>query len=523
MTYPVTRRAACGLGLAALATPAGFARGTASPAEQWGMFEVSLKGPASGNPFVDVHLSATFQQGTEGVEADGFYDGDGVYRIRFMPGLRGEWRYRTKSNVAELDGKTGVFVAGAPAAGNHGPVAVANTFHFAYADGTPYKEIGTTCYAWIQQPDARCDLTVKTLAASPFNKIRMAIFPNESLPTIPLFPFAGTAPHGWDFTRFNPAFFRRLEKRIGQLRDLGIQADIILFHPYDKGRWGFDSMAADVDDRYVRYVVARLAAYRNVWWSMANEYDLMKAKTEKDFDRFFQITQASDPYAHLRSVHHSRKIYNNNHPWVTHASIQNGSAVEDDARAELYREVWRKPVVYDEVKYEGNIDKRWGQLSGEEMVHRFWEGTIAGTYVGHSETIGASVEDTWMGIGGVLRGTSPKRLGFLRQVMESGPANGIDPIDKWQDHHLGGEAGSYYLRYFGSDAPTQWPFMLPKVGLAEGQRFTVEILDTWAMTIAPVPGTFTLRKLDDYNFADADGRAVTLPGKPWIALRIRKA
>ncbi|MDE2501240.1 MAG: DUF5060 domain-containing protein, partial [Alphaproteobacteria bacterium] len=226
MTYPVTRRAACGLGLAALATPAGFARGTASPAEQWGMFEVSLKGPASGNPFVDVHLSATFQQGTEGVEADGFYDGDGVYRIRFMPGLRGEWRYRTKSNVAELDGKTGVFVAGAPAAGNHGPVAVANTFHFAYADGTPYKEIGTTCYAWIHQPDARCDLTVKTLAASPFNKIRMAIFPNESLPTLPLFPFAGTAPHGWDFTRFNPAFFRRLEKRIGQLRDLGIQADI---------------------------------------------------------------------------------------------------------------------------------------------------------------------------------------------------------------------------------------------------------------------------------------------------------
>jgi hypothetical protein len=208
---------------------------------------------------------------------------------------------------------------------------------------------------------------------------------------------------------------------------------------------------------------------------------------------------------------------------VTHASIQNGSAVEDDGRAELYREVWRKPVVFDEVKYEGNIAKRWGQLSGEEMVHRFWEGTIAGTYVGHSETIEiAPHHDTWMGEGGVLRGTSPKRLGFLRRVMEEGPPGGIDPIDKWQDHHLGGKAGAYYLRYFGSDAPAQWPFVLPKSGLTGNERFTVDILDTWAMTVTPVPGAFALQKLDDYNFADAEGRAVPLPGKPWIALRIRK-
>ncbi len=77
-------------------------------------------------------------------------------------------------------------------------------------------------------------------------------------------------------TRFNPAFFRHLEKRVGQLRELGIEADLILFHPYDKGHWGFDRMDAAADDRYLRYVVARLAAYRNVWWSLANEYDFMK-------------------------------------------------------------------------------------------------------------------------------------------------------------------------------------------------------------------------------------------------------
>jgi hypothetical protein len=40
-----------------------------------------------------------------------------------------------------------------------------------------------------------------------------------------------------DVTRFDPRFFRNLEERLAQLRDLGIEADLILFHPYDEGQW----------------------------------------------------------------------------------------------------------------------------------------------------------------------------------------------------------------------------------------------------------------------------------------------
>src|SRR5690606_13979419 len=152
----------------------------------------------------------------------------------------------------------------------------------------------------------------------------------------------------WDFTRFNPAFFRHLEKRVSQLCDLGIQADIILFHPYDEGRWGFDRMDPESDDRYLRYVIARLSAYRNVWWSVANEFDFMKEKRPEDWDRYFRIIQEEDPYGRLCSIHNGRLIYDHNKPWVTHASIQNGSAVEDFGRAALYRDVYRKPIVFDE-------------------------------------------------------------------------------------------------------------------------------------------------------------------------------
>ncbi len=116
--------------------------------ERWGVFEVSLEGPEGGNPFLDVKLTARFTQGERAFEPEGFYDGGGTYRVRFMPDTLGVWRYVTRSNKAELDGKAGEFLCVEPSPGNHGPVRVHNTWHFAYADGTPYFQVGTTCYCW---------------------------------------------------------------------------------------------------------------------------------------------------------------------------------------------------------------------------------------------------------------------------------------------------------------------------------------------------------------------------------------
>jgi Domain of unknown function (DUF5060)/Domain of unknown function (DUF5605)/Protein of unknown function (DUF4038) len=499
--------------------------------EQWGMFEITLRGPTSGNPFTDVRLAARFSQDRDSIEVPGFYDGDGNYRVRFMPQKQGAWKYTTASSAPELNGKSGEFTVTKPSANNHGPVRVARTYHFAYADGKPYKQVGTTCYVWNHQGDVLEEETLRTLAASPFNKIRMCVFPkryqwNTNEPQ--WYPFEGTAPNTWDFTRFNPKFFQHLEKRITDLQNLGIEADVILFHPYDEGHWGFDRMPAAVDDRYLHYVVARFAAYRNVWWSLANEWDFMRQKQESDFVRFGEIVAHDDPYHHLLSIHNGSKMFNQTLPWITHASIQNGGAVEEPGRAQLYRDVYRKPVVYDEVKYEGNIESRWGQLSAQEMVFRFWNGTVAGTYVGHGETYKSDDQILWWSKGGKLKGGSPTRLSFLRQVLEDGPPEGIEPIDKWQHPEYGGQASLYYLVYLGKATPTSWEFQLPKppqgsgIPPADGMKFTAEVLDTWNMTTAPVESVFTLKKKDNYFFADKDGRAVALPGKPYMAIRIKR-
>jgi hypothetical protein len=498
--------------------------------EQWDVFEVELPGPSSGNPFLDVQLSGKFELDGNSQTVAGFYDGDGVYRIRFMPNKLGRWKYTTESNVAELAGKSGEFEAVAPTEGNHGPVRVKDTFHFGYEDGSPYRQLGTTCYVWNHQGDALEEQTLATLAESPFNKIRMCVFPkrytwNENEP--PLYPFEGTPPDEWDYTRFNPAFFQHLEQRVAQLRDLGIEADIILLHPYDGGQWGFDRMPDEADDRYLKYVVSRLAAYRNVWWSLANEYDFMSEKQESDWDRMIQVVHDADPYDRLTSIHNGTRLYNHNNPLLTHASIQNGSAAEEAGRAVLFRDVYRKPVVFDEIKYEGDIPLRWGNLSAEEMTHRFWECIIAGGYPGHGECYLSDDDVLWWSKGGVLKGESPARIAFLRDILADGPEY-VETIDKWQVPNVGGKPGEYYLIYFGKESPGEWKFQLPRRSrkapseLVGDMKFKVDVLDTWNMTVTPVEGLFNLREPKDgeYTAYDIEGRTIELPNKPWLALRI---
>lgn len=465
-----------------------------SRVECWDIFEVTLQGPSSGNPFADVRLRGRFRQGDREFTPEGFYDGDGVYKIRFMPDAPGRWTYVTESNRSELDGRKGEFTCVEAGPGNHGPVRVHNRFQLAYADGTPHFSVGTTCYAWTHQGDAMEEQTLTTLKDAPFNKIRMCVFPksyvyNRNEPQH--YAYEGTPPKDWDFSRFNPVFWRHLEKRIGQLRDLGIEADIILWHPYD--RWGFAEMGRENDDRYLRYAIARLAAFRNVWWSLANEFDLMAPgamaghrgdKSMDDWDRFFQILQNEDPYQRLRSIHNCRVWYDHTKPWVTHASIQ----TSDFRRAREFRDKYGKPVIYDECRYEGDIPQGWGNITAQQMVRFFWLGSLAGCYVGHGETYRHPEDLLWWAKGGVLRGQSPVRIQFMKDIIEGLPFQEMQPdFDQYPAVYTLAKPGDCYLIYFAEQRPVE-------LNLPGDRPYKLDAIDPWEMRVWPTgsadPGRF---------------------------------
>jgi hypothetical protein len=281
-------------------------------------------------------------------------------------------------------------------------------------------------------------------------------------------------------------------------------------------------MPPEADDRYLRYLIARMSAYRNIWWSMANEFDLMRAKSVQDFDRFFHIVQQYDSVGHLRSIHYSHTMYDYSRPWVTHASMQ--TAAFDSAPNWLT--IWGKPILFDEVQYEGNLNSRWGNLSGEEMLRRFWLGVIAGCYVTHGETYldpnadlnENSTPTIWWSHGGKLHGTSPARIAFLRKLVEAtATLAGKDSkrtglLAQNPSYYLnassvdaGGRATQEILYFMDYHQPIYYTFPLP-----DG-TYTAELIDPWAMTVTPLAGTFTGKSL------------IKLSGRPFQALRFRRS
>ncbi|MBB3114196.1 hypothetical protein FHS18_006314 [Paenibacillus phyllosphaerae] len=473
-------------------------------AEKWGVYEIHLTGPRHGNPFADVQLAASFYKDGRSVQATGFYDGEGIYKIRFMADEEGAWTFKTRSSYAGLDGLEGQFACKSAEAGNHGPVQVRHTYHFGYADGTPYIPVGTTSYAWTHQGDELEEQTLASLAGSPFNKLRMCVFPKSYLYNMnePVhYPYEGSLEQGWDYSRFNPAFFQHLERRIEDLGRLGIEVDLILFHPYD--RWGFAEMSPSQDDFYLRYIVARLSAYRHIWWSLANEYDFMWAKGAEDWERFGGIVTSMDPYGHLISNHNGMVFYDFNKPWVTHCSIQRVDVYKTAEATNEWRERWKKPIVIDECAYEGNIDQGWGNISGEEMVRRFWEGAVRGGYVAHGETYMDPDDIIWWAKGGKLHGSSPERIAFLRGIMEAGPKGGLDPLRFEWDLPCAGVEDEYYLFYFGFNQPKFREFQMKP-----GIEYQVEVIDTWNMTVERLEGTY-------------EGKfRIELPGRQYMAVRM---
>jgi hypothetical protein len=172
--------------------------------------------------------------------------------------------------------------------------------------------------------------------------------------------------------------------------------------------------------------------------------------------------------------------------------------------------------------YEGDLPRRWGNLSGEEMTRRFWLGVVAGCYVTHGETYlnaggGEDENDKiWWSNGGKLSGSSPARIGFLRKLLEETTAIGLEASPEpyylnavsFAQSPQGVEAKlppAAILYYFDFHQPIQYTFPLG------AGMYRAEFIDPWQMTITPIAGRFS-------------GKAtLQLPGKPYQAIRFRSA
>ena len=53
-----------------------------------------------------------------------------------------------------------------------------------------------------------------------------------------------------------------------------------------------------------------------------------------------------------------------------------------------------------------------------------------------------------------------------------------------------------------------------------GERFRVDVIDTWNMTITPAADVWVMAKRDAYHFHDPQRPVVALQARPWMAVRL---
>ena len=73
--------------------------------KQYEMFELVLEGAKLTENWADVDVHAVFTDVSGAKEVKGFYDGDGLYKVRFLPEYAGEVTWKVTGAV-QSEGRT---------------------------------------------------------------------------------------------------------------------------------------------------------------------------------------------------------------------------------------------------------------------------------------------------------------------------------------------------------------------------------------------------------------------------------
>ncbi|MHB1308599.1 MAG: DUF5060 domain-containing protein [Limisphaerales bacterium] len=379
--------------------------------------EVTLNVPApqARNPFTDVTVDATFAQpGELQIRVDGFCDSaDGsVFRVRFMPSRAGTYDYTVNYRQgAGAESHQGRLVA--RDAKRRGIVRVDPEFpsHFQW-EGTKERFFwnGTTAYWLAGWDDETIGRIVDRFDRLKVTRVRAALsgrvkdgrawFENV-LPTsnfsFLLSPWVSKDPAsvenpGHDVTRFNVEYWRKWDRLLAQARSKSLAVSVIFY--VDGARPGVDpfgkaGMGGPDEQRYYRYAVARLAAFGNVMWDVANEY--RHFRDEAWAEKMGAFVKQCDPYDHLTSTHGHGDFRFGASPWADFAMYQSWDEAggydfmlkNREAQARTGRVI---PQINEEYGYEDHYPKGWGgdrvapARSAESRVRLAWEICLAGGY-----------------------------------------------------------------------------------------------------------------------------------------------
>ena len=404
----------------ALLLVGGFARGAyGSPAsvtfsqnaatvEAYDFVEVtmSVASPDAGNPFTDVTVEGQFGKAGDSkrLSMDGFCDSpDGtLFRIRFMPQAPGEYNYTVTYRQGSFEkSHQGSFRATDGHRRGILRVDPQYPWHFLWAGtGEHYFFNGTTAF-WLMgwRDDWTINSTIERLHRLKINRIRVLlagsadIFWGEPVMTGDNFtyglrPWIAKSPESWDnpgidYGRFNIPYWQKYERMLRFARDrdmiISVIQDISTHHAQP-------TAYSDDERRYLRYMVARLAAFSNITYDLGDDMDSFR--DEKWVHATGTLIESWDPYKHLATSHPVRREHQDRaSEWFGFTSIQNWSR-KQHALMLQEREIQKRtgriiPQTNEEYGYEDHYP-HWAPAppldSAETLRQVAWDIAMAGAY-----------------------------------------------------------------------------------------------------------------------------------------------
>jgi hypothetical protein len=355
--------------------------------------------PPAGNPFM-VSLSATVTgPGGSAFVMPGFYDGDGMWKIRVSPTAEGPWSLVTKSDVKELDGRRATFQCVKNTNPHvHGVLRVDNEHphHFIFDDGTRFFLQGYE-YDWLWALDMdkpnvpTVEKSLDILSQHGFNYVILNSYAHDTGwckgktsdddygPPL-LYAWEGSNDQP-DHSRMNLAFWRHYDRVMAALAQRGMQAHMLI-KVYNKSvKWPAPN--SDEEKLFFRWLVARYAAFPNVIWDFSKE-----AHNEKDLSYkqgWLKWLRENDPYRHLVTVHDDDKVNDEGayDDLTDYRADQCHGNFHQTILRQRARRAW--PVANVESDYEhgpgGLGDKTYGVThTPARLIRTAWEIQMAGGY-----------------------------------------------------------------------------------------------------------------------------------------------
>ena len=410
-----------------LATPASVSFSTApTQVEAYDFAEVTatIASPDAHDPFEDATLTGSFatEDGSHHWDVEGFCDADdgGVFRIRFMPPQAGSYKYSVTYRQGKFE-KTATGSFGAIDARRRGTIRVDGKYpwHFVWAGtGEHYFFNGTTAFWLMGWRDERTiQFSIDRLHRLQINRIRVAVagrtnlYYGEPVMIGPNWTFFLTpwpaektddfSHPGFDYSRFNLAYWQKYERMLKYARDRDMIISLVLdmsdgkIHP---------AAGSDDEHRFIRYAAARFGAFSNITWDLGDDLD--SYRDEKWAHETGTLLQGWDPYKHLETSHPTKIVHQDrSSSWFGFTSYQEWSRDQHRLMLEsrkLQEQAGRIiPQTNEEYGYEDHYPL-WalpGSDSADTLRRTAWDIAMAGGYQTAGETARRGT-NIWPDMGG---------------------------------------------------------------------------------------------------------------------------